>query len=700
MALPSLREELDLFEGPKLANGQPSWVLQDPVRQQFFRIDWLTFEILSRWHLDDGPAIVQAIERDTPLEVVLDDLEKTLKFLTEQQLLRVDSAEGIQKMAERKLAAQSTWWQWLIHHYLFFRFPLVRPDAWLEKTLGIAEVFFSARFRWLTLGAFVLGMTQVAQQWDVFHAFLLDTFTLQGLASYGVALFIVKVLHELGHAYAVKRHGGRVPTMGVAFLVMWPMAYTDTNEAWKIPDRRKRLQISSAGIATEAMLAAWALLAWSLLPDGALRSAMFFVASVSLGITIALNASPFMRFDGYFIVCDLLEMPNLHQRSFALARWRLREWLFELNEPIPEVFPAWKRTGLILFAWATWLYRLVLFIGIALMVYHLFTKLLGVVLFAIEIYWFIWFPLRSELREWLTRKEAIVQSQRAKVTGGVAGLLLLLFAVPLPTHISVSALFKPSEMWPVHAPGPAVVDTLHARHGQEVKAGQALVNLRAPDVLLQMNISQSRWQRLTWQASTSGMPEGQQGTPLALSQTQLKSAQAEFDRAQQMLQRYQPHAPFAGRFLLHDPDMQAGQWLDKNEKVGVVIGHAPWRIETWVDEEQARRIPIGASAQFIAPGLPHALKAKVVSIDKDTTRVLPDGQLTAPQGGLILVREQQGKWLPDQGVYRVSLSLNEAYTHELMAVQRGMLSVDAQAHSLAGQYLRHALAVVIRELKP
>jgi putative peptide zinc metalloprotease protein len=262
------------------------------------------------------------------LEVDLSDLEHTLKFLTEQQLLRVDSAEGVQKMAERKQAAQSSWWQWLIHHYLFFRYPLVRPDRWLERTLGIAEVFFSKPFRWITLGALALGMSQLVQQWDVFHAYLLDTFTLQGLASYGVALIVVKVLHELGHAYAVKRHGGRVPTMGVAFLVMWPMAYTDTNEAWKIPDRRKRLQISSAGIATEAMLAAWALLAWALLPDGALRSAMFFGASVSLGLTIALNASPFMRFDGYFIICDLLEMPNLHQRSFALARWRLREWLF------------------------------------------------------------------------------------------------------------------------------------------------------------------------------------------------------------------------------------------------------------------------------------------------------------------------------------------------------------------------------------
>lgn len=332
--------------------------------------------------------------------------------------------------------------------------------------------------------------------------------------------------------------------------------------------------------------------------------------------------------------------------------------------------------------------------------YHLFTKLLGVVLFIIEIYWFIWFPVRSELREWHTRKDKIVHSPRSRISASVAGLLLLLFAIPLPTQVAVSALFKPSEIWPVHTPGPAVIDVLHAQHGQAVAKGDKLVHLRAPDVLLQMNISQSRWQRLNWQAATAGMPEGQQGTPLALSQSQLQSAQAEFDRAQQMQLRYQPQAPFAGRFVLSDPDMRPGQWLDKNEKVGVVIGQAPWRIETWVDEDQARRLQIGASAKFLSPGLSQALTAQIVGIDKDSTRVLPDGQLSALHGGHILVREQQGKWIPEQAIYRISLELKQPYTHDLMAVQRGLLSMDANAQSLAGQYLRHALSVVIRELKP
>lgn len=146
--------------------------------------------------------------------------------------------------------------------------------------------------------------------------------------------------------------------------------------------------------------------------------------------------------------------------------------------------------------------------------------------------------------------------------------------------------------------------------------------------------------------------------------------------------------------------MRPGQWLHKNEKIETILGHAPWRLEAWVDENQANRLTIGAKARFIAPGLPGKMNAKVVSIDQDTTRELPDGQLSAQHGGHILVREQKGKWIPEQAVYRVSLELDQAYTHDLMATQRGLLFIDAQAHSLAGEYLRHALAVLIREFKP
>ena len=139
----------------------------------------------------------------------------------------------------------------------------------------------------------------------------------------------------------------------------------------------------------------------------------FLLATTTWVSTVLINASPFMRFDGYFLLSDFLQMPNLHARAFALARWDLRERLFALGEPAPEHFPAARR-GLILFAWATWIYRLVLFLGIAALVYHFFIKALGIFLFLVEIVWFIARPLWSEIGAWRQRGAAIGGSRRAR----------------------------------------------------------------------------------------------------------------------------------------------------------------------------------------------------------------------------------------------------------------------------------------------
>ena len=114
-----------------------------------------------------------------------------------------------------------------------------------------------------------------------------------------------------------------------------------------------------------------------------------------------------MRFDGYFLLSDALNLPNLHERSFALGRWWLRERLFGFQEPMPELQPRGRHAFLIGFAFATWLYRLVLFVGIALLVYHLFFKALGLLMMAVELGWFIAMPMTRELKQWWLRREAL-----------------------------------------------------------------------------------------------------------------------------------------------------------------------------------------------------------------------------------------------------------------------------------------------------
>lgn len=696
MTLPILREELALLPGPILGDGQPSWTLHDPSRNRFFSLDWATLEILQRWALDDPQAIVDAIATTTTLQLEAEDVEQVTRFLNDNQLTQ-PPANGARQYAERLARMEGSRLKWLLHHYLFFRIPLVRPDAWLNRWQGVASLFFSHQFAWLTVAALVLGLGQVARHWERFVTSLVDTFNWEGLAAYGLSLFAVKLLHELGHAFTAKRFGCRIPSMGVAFLVLWPMAYTDTNETWRLTSRWQRLQVASAGIVTELVIAAWATLAWAFLPDGALRSAAFVLATTSWVATLAINASPFMRFDGYFILSDFLEIPNLHERSFALARWRLREWLFALGEEKPEHFSHRREAGLILFAWAVWIYRLVVFLGIAVLVYHFFIKIVGIFLFLVEIVWFVALPLWHEFQAWAKRWPQIRASWRARRSALIFIALLLLTALPWPSRIGASGLLHPARLWPVFSPGPAELIGPPLVEGQRIQAGETLVELRSPDLTSRLEASRARLERLRWQAATAGF-DSESRHRLQSLQEETETAQAEFASLQEEAQRYTPKAPFAGTLRDVDPDLASGQWLARNEKISVLVGDEGHLVETYLDEDAVKRIRVGDGGIFMIDGRDGPVVPLTVSrIDADATRALPNHMLSAQYGGHILSRDRAQRITPEHTIYRVTLTVDSPLGSLSGQSWRGHVVIRGNWQAPAWPYLRHGAAVLLRE---
>lgn len=697
MALPSLRDELRLTAGPSLRDGQPSWTLEDPARNLFFRLDWMSVEILRRWSLDAEDTIAESIRTSTTLNPSPADIAQFAKFLTENQLVQPRGAGSAAALAARKARHERGALSWLLHHYLFFRLALVRPDAWLGKWQHVAARFRSRPFLAFTLAALLIGIHQIARQWETFLGSLVDTFSWAGLGSYGLAIFMVKVCHELGHAFTAKQMGCRVPTMGVAFLVMWPVAYTDTNDTWRLRDRRQRLQVASAGVATELLIAAWASCAWAFLPDGALRSAAFVLATTSWVATVAINASPFMRFDGYFVLSDWLDIPNLHDRSFALARWQLREWLFGLGEPRPEYFRPSLERGLILFAWATWIYRLIVFVGIALLVYHFFFKALGVLLFVVEIAWFIALPVRRELLEWAKRWPAIRKSRRYR--GRVLFLLSLALVslLPWPGRVSGSGILRPVEILPIHAPGGARVARMGLTQGDAVAAGDTLITLQPPELEAKRRSALAQVESLRWQAVSAGF-DPQTRARAQSSQAALETAEAELASIDEELSRYAPRAPFAGTLRDIDPDLAEGEWVANGEQLALLVGDGETLVETWLDEESIKRVEVGDRAFWSADGGEGPmLRLRVTTVDSDSTRILHNGLVTASAGGNVLAREARGQLIPEHAVYRVALRV-ESSTDALRGHSwRGHTVIIADSEAPAARYLRAALAVLVRE---
>lgn len=699
MPLPRLREELDLMPGPNLPDGQPSWTLHDPVRNQFFRIDWPTLEILTRWAMDDPEKIADDVSEHTTLAMTADDVVQVAQFVVQHQLVQATSADASRKMAEQLARMQGSPLQWLLHHYLFFRIPLLKPDAWLTRWLPVARGFGSRTFARLTAVAFALGLMQVVRRWDVFTASLVDTFNLEGLLAYGVALFFVKLLHELGHAFTAKHYGCRVPAMGVAFLVMWPVAYTDTNETWRLTNRFQRLRVACAGIVTELVIAVWATLAWALLPAGSLQSAAFVLATTSWVATLAINASPFMRFDGYFILMDALDMPNLHGRSFALARWKLREWLFGLGDAPPEHFKPRTQAALIAFAWGTWLYRLVLFLGIAVLVYHFFFKLLGIFLFLVEIAWFVAKPMASELKVWRELWPRIRQRSRSRKTAlGLVGLSLVL-ALPWPGRITASAVLRPQEVWPVYAPAGARIDAMPWRHGDAVAAGQALLELHVPDLASREKALQVRMDQQRLLAATAAFDEDMRKRWMVADQT-LQTTETELQSVQAEQTQFMPVAPYAGQFLQADPDLAVGQWVSRKEPLAVLVRQGTaWRVETWLDEGDVARVQVGQTARFVADSATGPLLSlKVSAIDRDASRVLPRKELASTLGGHVLTREKGGQLVPERAIYRVAFDVQDMPENMQSLAWRGLINIHADWSSPASRYVRQAIAVLVREI--
>jgi len=682
---PALREELQIHAAGANRDGSPAWHICDPVRNLFFRIGWLEFEILQRWQLADPQRIAHEVGDATTLAPESDDIAEFQGFLARHQLLR----------AARQKAPMPAW-RWLLNNYLFVRIPLVRPAHWLERLLPWVRWLFTRWFVGLTALAALTGIVLAARQWDTVEANLRGALSWDGVLGFAGALVISKLLHELGHALVSTRHGVRVGHMGVALLVMWPMAYTDTGESWKLERSRHRFAIASAGIASELVLAAWSTFLWAFLPDGDLRNALFFLATTAWVLTLLINASPFMRFDGYYMLTDALDFPGLHERAGQQARRFLRRWLLGLDDPLPETLSVGFRRFLIAFAFATWIYRLVLFVGIAVVVYHAFFKALGVFLFFVEIGVFVGRPVFAELRVWIRRRAEIPRRRRAGwLLALAAGALVLL----LPWHAGIAApgVIRAGSEQPVYSPFAARLVTLDIADGLAIRPGRELLTLDAPNQAGERDKAGALAFAYTRAARGAlGLQEGP-AAQLAVAEQQAVRWEAERRAREAELLRLRLVASHAGEVRDVDPLVRAGTWIGPSQLVAMVVDGRRWRVEALVPERDRQRLAVATAATVIVKGRTRKLQGRVSAIDNSPVKRLPHMLLAQDHGGTIALNPTQPKkdLRPAEAWFRV---LVEGESDEPLAqVREVRVHFEGTRESIAHNWIDSALSVVIQQ---
>jgi putative peptide zinc metalloprotease protein len=695
MSLPGLRADLQISAAAPALDGSPRWTLADPVRGRYFKLGAQAIRLLRHWSLGDPERVLQAANREPGLSLGAEEVEEMLAFLRAHDLITSLDPQQRASYSTKSANSRSGFWQTLLHQYLFFRIPLWRPDAFLNRAWPWVERFGPPILRYglpLTLAA---GVFLVSRDWQRFLATFPHLFSLGGAMAFGAALFFAKVCHEFGHAFMAKRAGCRVQSMGIAFMVLLPLFYTDVSDAWRVNDRRARLLIGAGGVLAEMLLACVALLAWSLLPDGPARTAAFMLASATWLTTVVVNLNPFMRFDGYFLISDLWEVDNLQGRAFALCRWRLREALFGYGLPAPEPWSPKMQRRLLWWGYLSWLWRAALFFGIALAVYHLFFKLLGIFLMLVELGWFIFMPMFKEARHWWShRQQAFAPRVLLSALGLLAAVLLLI--VPWRSSVELPVMLEAGRVTTLHAPVASRVKQVNVQDGQRVEQGAVLVELESPDidsrqaiVRREIDILQLQMRRQAGRSETVA--------DVGVLEQRLAEAVAEYRGLVARRERLLVRAPQAGHVRDLMPHLLPGRWVSNNVPlVRIVEGGS--RMRGYLAESALWRVTPGDQGLFIADDpLRASLKVELLDVDANGVAYLDQEALTSDHHGPIAVRRDESQRAePVQAQYGARLAVIDDIAAPTQPL-RGVAVLQGRRESLLGAAWRRLAALGVRE---
>lgn len=694
MNLPSLRADLQLSPAAPALDGSPRWTLADPVRGRYFKLGAAAMRLLRHWSLGDPEQVLRAANREPGLPLDGVELEQLLTFLRGHDLISALDDQQRASYSLKALAQRQSLWKILLHQYLFFRIPLWRPDAFLNRAWPWLERFGPRLLRVGLPVTLALGVFLVSRDWQRFVGTFPHLFSLGGALSFAVALFFAKLCHEFGHAFMAKRAGCRVQSMGVAFMVLLPMFYTDVSDAWRVNDRRARLLIGAGGVLAELLLACIALLVWSLLPDGPARTAAFMLASATWITTLVVNLNPFMRFDGYFLLSDLWEVDNLQGRAFAFCRWRLRECLFGYGAPAPEPWSPTMQRRLLIWGYGSWLWRAALFFGIALAVYHLFFKVLGIFLMLVELVWFIFLPIMNEWRQWWSRREQ-AHGPRVLVSSlAVLGLLLVLI-VPWRSAVELPTMLEGGRASALHAPV-ARVKTVKVADGQTVAQGDVLIELESPDlesqqaiVRREIQIQQLLMRRQAGRSETAA--------DAGIIEQRLAEAVAQYRGLSARRERLLLRAPHAGTVRDVLPNLTPGRWLSSKDALARVVEDGS-RLRGYIAEAELWRVKPGATGRFIADDPMHpALAVKLDEIDTNGVAYVDQEALTSDHHGPIAVRrDQQQRAEPVQAQYGARLTTLDQPPTPVQPL-RGVVVLQGSGESVLGVAWRRLAALGVRE---
>ena len=584
----SLRSTVNVRK--QLFRGEKWYVIHDPFNNRFFRLRPEAHEFIIRLRPNRTVEQVwdECLDRNPEGAPGQDDVIRLLAQLYFSNLLHHELPADSTKLFERYTKHNQRELKSKLSSFMFFRMPLFDPENLLKRMMPIAKLLVSRPAALIWLLAVALAGKVVIDRFDAVSVQAQGILAPDNLIFLYTGLVLIKTLHEFGHAIICRRFGGEVHTMGVALLVFTPLPYMDATSSWSFRSRWHRALVGFAGMIFEIFAASLAAFVWAHTGSGVVHSVAFnmmFIASVS---TVLFNANPLLRFDGYYILSDLLDIPNLHSQARMHLRHIVERYIFGWKESVSPARSLREATWLSIFGVLSGIYRIIIYVAIILFISDRFL-LLGLIMASfciismglLPMYRFIIYLLHNPNIS-RTRSRAVSIS-----IGCTAAILFFLTIVPFPSWFRAPGVLESAGFIQVINNAPGYVTTVLIPTGADVVAGTPLIELSNKELDFEIDSVRAQQQETLTLIMRA---VNQQTADLKPLRNRLESIEKKILNLEQQHRSMVVKARQKGTWISPLNHEMVGTWIDRGSALGKIVSNDAFTFSAVVSQDESSRL--------------------------------------------------------------------------------------------------------------
>jgi len=618
--------------------GQLWYVLQDPTSGRHHRFNPAAYTLIG---LMNGRRTVQELWEQSASRLgddmpTQDEVIQLLGKLHQADVLQSDISPDTAELFSRFRNKRQRTLKQQLSSPLSVKLPLYDPDRLVDRLVKLLHPAFSRTGFFVWLAVTVTGLVLAVQHWSELSENVVDrVLATENLLLLWVTFPVVKAIHEFGHALAVKRWGGEVHEMGIMLLVFMPVPYVDASASSAFVDKRRRMIVAGAGMMVELFIAALAMFMWLNLEPGLARAAAFNAMLIAGVSTLLFNANPLLRFDGYYMLADYLEIPNLASRSNQYIGALLEKHFLGATEREPGVESAGEGAWFIFYGIAAFCYRIFIAGFIVTFIAGKYF-VIGVVLAIWAAYKMVVAPVIKPL--WYILFSERLRGNRHRVygmlTGATLALTLLLFVIPVPMWTMAEGVVRLPEEASLRSESGGFVDKVLAAPDRHVRRGEPILQFRDPELLAQVKILQARLQEAETRYNASlGVDRNQ----VEQSREEIRQARLQLADAQYRLSRLLLRSPEDGKLVIPQANDLPGRYVPRGALIGYVLDPRDVMARVVVDQGSVDlvRQRVRNVEMRLAENTGRLLKGRVVREVPAATYELPSDAMSVRAGGRI-----------------------------------------------------------------